>query len=104
MKDLQKRIKDFTDANNLGTSPGIRMLDIVTEVGEVAKEIIKSTDYGTKPFQAREELKPELGDAIFSIAVLANQLNIDLDEAVGMVLEKYERRLQKGSAGSESDK
>lgn len=104
MKDLQKRIKEFTTTHNLDSSPEIRMLDIVTEVGEIAKEIIKSTDYGSKPFQAKEELKPELGDAIFSIAVLANQLNIDLDEAVEMVLEKYERRLQKGSAGSESDK
>jgi NTP pyrophosphatase (non-canonical NTP hydrolase) len=103
MKNIQQRIKEFTDTHNLNSPAEVRMLDLVSEAGEVAKEIIKSTDYGTKEFQLRPELKSELGDLLFSLTVLANQLDIDLDEALDIVLQKYEKRLSKGSAGSENE-
>lgn len=103
MKQTQQRIKEFCEKNNLSNDPQVRMLDIVSEVGEVSKEVLKMSDYGAKKPEFREELRGELGDLLFSLATLANALDIDLEEALEMVLQKYEKRLVKGSAGSESE-
>ncbi len=78
-------------------------LDIQSELGEVAKEILKMTDYGRKPFIYREEVKPEIGGLLFSLIALANSLDVDLEEALEIVLEKYEKGLNNGSAGSENN-
>lgn len=75
----------------------------MSELGEVAKEILKMSDYGRKPLAYREELQLELGDLLYSVITIANSFDVDLEEALGMVLKKYETRLKKGSAGSEND-
>lgn len=103
MKNLQKRVLDFTKKYNLAHSNEISSLDLVSEIGEVAKEILKSTNYGQTPPQKREELKKEIGDVLYSLINLANSNEIDLEEAISLVLEKYKKRLQKGSAGSENE-
>jgi len=40
---------------------------------------------------------------LFSLITIANTFDIDLEDALGQVLEKYEKRLKKGSAGSETE-
>jgi NTP pyrophosphatase (non-canonical NTP hydrolase) len=103
LESIQKEIKEFCQANNLNAPAEHRALDLVSEVGEVAKEILKMSDYGTKNPVYREEVKLELGDALFSLIVLSNQLDTNLNDSLTQVLEKYSHRLQKGSAGSESE-
>ena len=103
MKKLQEKIKKFCEENNLESPAEHRVLDTMSELGEVAKEILKMSDYGRKPLEYREELKSELGDLLYSIITIANSFDVDLEEALNMVLEKYKRRLNKGSAGSEND-
>lgn len=103
MKEIQKKVKDFCKKYSLKSSPEVRVLDTMSELGEVAKEILKMTDYGRKPLIYREEMKSELGDLFYSLITIANEFNVDLDEALNIVLAKYENRLKKGSAGSESD-
>lgn len=103
MKDTQQKIKEFCEKNNIDSPVEHRTLDLVSEVGEVAKEVLKMSDYGSKEPKFKEELKSELGDVLFALNVLANKLDVDLDEALDEVLEKYEKRLKKGSIGSEKD-
>ena len=76
----------------------LRILDLVSEIGEVSKEVLKMTDYGQKPPEPRAETKSELGDVFFSLIVAANLLNIDLEEALEEVLKKYSQRLDKGDS------
>lgn len=80
-----------------------RVLDTMSELGEVAKEVLKMSDYGRKPAEYREELKSELGDVLYSLITIANTFDIDLEDALQKVLKKYEQRLKKGSAGSENE-
>lgn len=101
MKDIQKRVREFCEKNNLELSPEHRLLDVFSELGEVAKEILKMTDYGRKPMEFREEIKSELGDALYSLITVANSFDIDLEQALEMVLKKYEKRIEKGGIGSE---
>ncbi len=103
IQELQKKIKEFCKVHNLESPPEYRILDIISELGEVSKEMLKMTDYGRKPAQFREEMKSELGDLLYSLVAIANSLNVDLDEAIKIVLAKYEKRLKKGGAGSEND-
>ena len=97
----QEEVKEFAKKNKLSHKPDIHMLDLVTEIGEVAKEILKATDYGKKEFKSREEMKSELGDAFYSLIMVANECGVDLEDALKLVLEKYKKRLSKGGAGSE---
>ena len=101
MKELEEKVKEFCEVHKLECPLEFRFLDLVSELGELAKEIIKSTNYGKEVFKFREEIKSELGDLFFSLVVIANQLNINLEEALNLVLEKYERRIrEKGTASS----
>ena len=103
MKEIQERIKEFCEKNELESPIKHRVLDTMSELGEVAKEVLKMSNYGRKDLEYREELKHELGDLLYSLITIANTFDIDLEEAVNVVIEKYEKRLGKGSAGSEND-
>ena len=101
LSEMQTRVADFVARHGLETSVSFRALDLVSEVGEVAKEILKSTDYGQSELQNTPALQEELADAAFSLICIANSLDMNLDEAVGGALEKYESRLNtRGDAGS----
>ena len=105
-KDLdlvQSSVKQFCEKHGLDAPLEHRTLDLVSEVGEVAKEILKMSDYGKKPLEINDEIKSEMGDVLFVLVIIANQLNISLDEALAEVLQKYEKRLAKGGAGSENE-
>ncbi len=106
MKGLQKKVEKFCKDNCLAIKPEHRLLDALSELGEVAKEILKMSDYGKKQIKSDAEIEPlkyELGDLLFSIITVANSFGISLEEALNRALEKYEKRLKKGSPGSEYD-
>ncbi len=103
MKEIQQKIKTFCEENKLVSPPEHALLDTMSELGEVAKEILKMTNYGRDPYKYREEVKSELGDVLYSLITVANTFDIDLEEALLEVVGKYEKRLKKGSAGSEND-
>jgi len=51
MKELQNKIKKFCKEHNLESPIEHRVLDTMSELGEVAKEILKMGDYGRKPLK-----------------------------------------------------
>jgi NTP pyrophosphatase (non-canonical NTP hydrolase) len=101
MRTFQAKVRKFCEENKLSCSAKDRMLDLVSEIGEVSKELLKGSSYGKTELKATENTKMEMGDVLFSLTALANGLNIDLEEALNLVLEKYKKRMKKGSAGSE---
>ncbi len=87
--------------HQLETSVEARLIDLLSEMGELAKEALKGSDYGKAPFTQTPAWEEELADAFFSLVCLANSTNVDLEKALGDALAKYEARLrQKGDAGS----
>ena len=103
MKDIQERVKLFCEKNELNSPLEHRVLDAVSELGEVAKEILKMSNYGKRSIKYNNNLKMELGDVLYSIITIANVFDIDLDDALNKVLIKYEQRVVKGSPSSEND-
>jgi len=98
---FQQVVAEFVAAHQLEAPPEIRVLDLVSEVGEVAKEVLKGSAYGQQPFRSTEEWAGELADCFFSLICLANGTGVNLEAEVAEVLAKYQRRLrQTGGAGS----
>ena len=101
LKDLQVMVEDFTKKYNLGLDSGLRYVDLVSEMGELGKEILKGNDYGTKEFVKTDNLDIEFGDTLFSFMCLANSLDINLQDSLFLVLDKYTKRFEsKGDIGS----
>jgi NTP pyrophosphatase (non-canonical NTP hydrolase) len=98
--DAQNRVSAFVDEHGLEADPAYRVLDLESEVGEVAKEVTTSTDYGSSPDDATVA-PDEVGDCLFSLLALAEAADIDAEEALEVALEKYENRIETtGEAGS----
>ena len=101
MVNQQRRVADFARRHNLLHDPATHVLDLVSEVGEVAKEILLSTDYGRQALQFQPQLTDELGDVLYSLLALTEACGVDAGGALDAALEKYERRLkQRGEVGS----
>jgi NTP pyrophosphatase (non-canonical NTP hydrolase) len=93
LKELQRVVADFVEQNQLETNVEYRLLDLVSEVGELSKEALKASAYGTGSFKPRTTWAEELGDVLFSLICVANTSGVDLEEALKSVLTKYRARM-----------
>jgi NTP pyrophosphatase (non-canonical NTP hydrolase) len=100
--NAQADVRTFLRKHGLAHPPSAHALDLVSEVGEVAKALLEASAYGHAPLQPTPALADELGDAFFSLLALAESLDIDLDAALHAALAKYTARLvAHGHAGSQ---
>ncbi|ELZ43819.1 nucleotide pyrophosphohydrolase [Halorubrum californiense DSM 19288] len=98
--DEQDRVAAFIAEHGLETDLAHRVLDLESEVGEIAKEVNTSTDYGHEP-AAAAIATDEIGDALFALLALAETADVDADAALDEALAKYEARVESsGDAGS----
>ncbi len=95
MRKIQEKVKLFCEKNKLSSSLEHRVLDTISELGEFSKEILKATNYGKETIVLNDKLKLELGDVFFSLITIANTIDIDLDESLDTILEKYQKRIKK---------
>ena len=99
----QDKVLAFTNQHGLEIDLRDRVLDLVSEVGELAKEVLSGSAYGQQPFSPTENWPSELGDIYFALLCLANSSQVDLQVALDAVIQKYEVRLKKvGHLGSEA--
>ena len=99
---FQEVVLEFVEDHHLEIEVPYRMLDMVSELGEVAKEVLKSSHYGITRFMPENKWEDEMGDLFFSLICLANSTGVNLEEALNNVLQKYENRLiAKEDAGSD---
>ncbi len=102
MNDTQKKALNFNTAHILRMGSHIRLLDLLSELGEASKEYLTHTDYGRSYFIKEPGWKAELGDLYYSLVALANETEVDLDEALNETLEKYARRIDRGKTPGSS--
>lgn len=91
----QDRVATFVDRHGLEAPPAYRLLDLTSEVGELAKDAAESTDYGSKP-ERIDVAEDEIGDVLFSTLALAESLGVDANDALDVALAKYEERMETG--------
>jgi len=94
VKDLQKEVDTYIGQFKEGYfSPLAMMARLTEELGELAREV--NHYYGEKPKKSTEKAKAieeEVGDMLFVLICLANSLNIDLQEAHDLVMQKFNTR------------
>lgn len=98
---MQYIVKNFNDSiSDIHKKPisiSSRLLDIESELGELSKEFLKATKYGTQTFEKTKDFELEFGDVLYSILSLANETQINAEKALSLVLEKYQKRLIKNN-------
>jgi NTP pyrophosphatase (non-canonical NTP hydrolase) len=100
----QQRVRAFIDEHGLRAGTPARLLDVTSELGELAKEYLERTNYGSTAFESGESWCEELGDVYYALICLAEESGVDLEQALERVLQKYSERLERrGSAGSTPD-
>ena len=52
MENIQKFVAEFVEKAGVETSVEFRLLDLVSEMGELSKEVLKGTNYGKRVFVA----------------------------------------------------
>ncbi|MFD3260190.1 MazG nucleotide pyrophosphohydrolase domain-containing protein [Paenibacillus lentus] len=95
IESMQKYAKQFSEEKGFGVNTiQTRTLYLMTEVGELAKEILSISFHPTeeKVRMAKENIGLEMYDVIFNILDLANQLEIELEEAFQKKMELNKHR------------
>ncbi|NHN60382.1 MULTISPECIES: MazG-like family protein [Halorussus] len=96
----QEKVAAFFAEHDIEGEPAYQILDLASEVGEIAKDAADSTDYGAAP-EDLEVKTDELGDVLFSLLAVAESLDVDADDALDEALAKYEARIEEtGDPGS----
>lgn len=94
LSEVQQRVHTYISGFKEGYfQPMTLVVRLTEELGELAREV--NHHYGEKPKKRDEpsgDIALELGDLLFVITCLANQLDIDLSQAFQAVMEKFETR------------
>lgn len=94
LAEIQKIVDNYISQYKEGYFSPLAMLARMTEeVGELSREV--NHYYGEKPKKSTEEertIEQELGDVFFVLICFANSLNINLEEAFDLVMNKFETR------------
>lgn len=95
-------VAGFVDRAGIRCGVQARYTDLVSEVGELGKEVLRATDCGRRPFSANADAALETGDCLFSLLALCDEMGVDPSQALDRALSKYEGRLaSKGGPGSD---
>ena len=95
---MQNKVKLFNDNRTCHKEPmpvHARLCDISSEMGELQKEYLKASNYGTGEFTLTYDFKEEFGDVLYALLSLANETNINCEESLDIVLNKMQERMNK---------
>ena len=109
MNNIQYKVSEVLrdTGTRMQNKPFVRLADVTSELGELQKEVIKATAYGSSAIVAdnkKADIAEEFGDTLFSMVAFAEENGIDIDEAIEVVIQKYRDRFsRKGTIGSDRD-
>ena len=95
---MQNKVKEFNTNSGRHAAPMnvyARLLDVTSELGELAKEYLNGSNYGASNFIMNDDFKMEFGDVMYSLLSLACEANIDAEECLDKVIKKYQDRINK---------
>lgn len=103
--DYQKEARKTAIYPNLGKNFVYPTLGLAGEAGEVAEKVKKIIRDGNGEVTAekKEELSKELGDVLWYVANLAEELGLNLDDIAKRNLEKLKSRQERGKLKGDGD-
>ncbi len=94
LRELQDAIDGWITQFDAGYwSPMANVVRLAEEVGELAREVNHRFGPKTKkPGEAEGDIAAELGDIVYTVAVIANSLDIDLEQVMQQTLKRIDSR------------
>ena len=105
LNEYQKKASEFAIYPAKGENFSYPTLGLVGEAGEVAekvKKIIRDQD-GKLTEDNKIEIIKELGDVLWYIAIMADEMGVNLEEVAVMNIDKLESRKNRGKLGGSGD-
>jgi NTP pyrophosphatase (non-canonical NTP hydrolase) len=97
--DFQKYVQSFCNEKGFNEiNLERRVLYLVTELGEMSKDLLKATDSDQSVEKQKEHLKNlglEIFDVFWNLTDIANRLDIDLEKAFTRKMEINKHRIWK---------
>ena len=92
--NLHEKVSEFNALYGIKHHPIIRVLDLVSELGELSKEFLKDMGYEYGEIETSHDIELEIGDIFYSLISLANEMDLNLENCLNLALEKYARRFE----------
>lgn len=92
MKDILNTLSELLIKADAKMDPQSRMMDVASEVGELSKEVLKSTKYGRKEFTMTPEFEEEYGDVLYSLLSMGLENGIDIEANMKKMIKKMNSR------------
>ena len=105
LNDYQAQARQTAKYPNVGNNPIYPTLGLTGEAGEVSdkvKKVIRDND-GMFDDESRRKIMLELGDVLWYVAQLSNELGFSLEVVARENLSKLLGRAQRGKLGGEGD-
>ncbi len=96
LTEIQKKVKDYFEKSGFEVWPKFVILArLEEEISEIGRII--SVDEGLREKWKVDNMNytDEFGDALFQLIHLANQCNVDINESMKYVLNKYQKYIEK---------
>ena len=97
IKEAQDKIKEFDEARGWQDSWNFKdlLLNITEETGEAWNLVKWIDDEKQKKIvsEKKEDVSDYVGDTMFLILKIANQSNVNVEQALKNTLEEYEKRM-----------
>ena len=98
LADLQEDVKKCVERFNFGWSHYVQYIHLVEEVAELGEALTvhqgdRAAGSGENALADHTDVKEEVGDVLFNIIQIANQLHLNLDEVMEGTFAHYEKKL-----------
>ncbi len=100
LNDHQSKIKKIVDEFDFRWSLYVQYIHLIEETAELGEAITvykgdRKAGSGEAALADHADLKEEIGDLLFSILAIANELNINTEQALKLAYSRYKRKLNK---------
>ncbi|WP_061213668.1 nucleotide pyrophosphohydrolase [Syntrophomonas wolfei] len=96
LNDWQKKIDEYMRETAGYYQPLVCLAALSEEVGELAREINHKHGIKKKRTEEQDYIAEEMGDVLFTLICLANQLDVDLNSQLETTVTKWWSRQQHG--------
>jgi len=101
-QEKSRKTAKYPNAGNNWVYPTLGLCGEAGEVAEKMKKILRDCD-GKIDRMKKEEIKKELGDALWYLSQIASELNLSLDKIAASNIDKLYDRLERNKLSGDGD-
>ncbi|KKR72716.1 MAG: Nucleoside triphosphate pyrophosphohydrolase MazG [Candidatus Roizmanbacteria bacterium GW2011_GWB1_40_7] len=100
LRDYQKEVEELTIKFNFNWSTYVEFIHLVEEVGELGEALTvhhgdRQEGDGQQALADHNDIEEEIGDILFTLLALTNQLNIDSSNSLEKAFKRYKGKIIK---------